>query len=282
MTLFDRYIAVDWSAANTPRTGRDSIWIAESGRPSLNPPTRDEAMAIIRARLAEGGRVMLGFDFVFGYPRGAAEAITGVPRWDALWAEIAAHVVDRPDNSSNRFEVAAAFNRRLGADHYWGHPHQHSYADLAPTKPAHGYVAVPERRLAEALARSAQPVWKLVGAGAVGSQSLLGIARLEQLRRDVPGVAVWPFETDFERRPAPITLVEIYPSLFPLTGHVLPRDREQVETCVAHFAALDASGRLGKVLSAPADFDRAVLLAEEGWIAGVGHDLASLPLERAA
>ena len=282
MTLFDRYIAVDWSAANAPRTGRDSIWIAESGRLSLNPATRNEAMAIIRERLAEGGRIMLGFDFVFGYPRGAAAAIAGAPRWDALWAAIVAEVVDRPDNSSNRFEVAAAFNRRFGVDHYWGHPQRHRYDDLAPKKPRHGYVAVPERRYAEALARSAQPVWKLVGAGAVGSQSLLGIARLEQLRRDVPEVAVWPFETDFERRLAPITLVEIYPSLFRLTGAVLPRDRDQVETCVRRFAALDAAGLLSKVLSAPAEIDRAVLLSEEGWIACVGHDVASMPLERAA
>jgi hypothetical protein len=26
VTLFDRYIAVDWSANNTPKSGRDSIW----------------------------------------------------------------------------------------------------------------------------------------------------------------------------------------------------------------------------------------------------------------
>ena len=31
MTLFDRCIAVDWSAANERRTGIDSIWIAERG-----------------------------------------------------------------------------------------------------------------------------------------------------------------------------------------------------------------------------------------------------------
>ena len=30
MPIFDRYIAVDWSANNGPKTGRDSIWIAEA------------------------------------------------------------------------------------------------------------------------------------------------------------------------------------------------------------------------------------------------------------
>ena len=43
MTLFDRYIAVDWSAANTPRLGKDSIWVGEWGQndhlgPTVLPP----------------------------------------------------------------------------------------------------------------------------------------------------------------------------------------------------------------------------------------------------
>ena len=83
MPLFDRYIAVDWSAANTPKRGKDSIWIGELGPegrvPSQNPPTRHAAMAEIAARLlaarGRGERTMLGFDFVFGYPRGGAAAI---------------------------------------------------------------------------------------------------------------------------------------------------------------------------------------------------------------
>ena len=48
MPLFDRYIAVDWSAANSPKRGKDSIWICEFGPegqvPSVNPPTRQAAM----------------------------------------------------------------------------------------------------------------------------------------------------------------------------------------------------------------------------------------------
>ena len=55
MPLFDRYIAVDWSAANTPKRGKDSIWIGELGpdgrAPSENPPTRHAAMASITHRL---------------------------------------------------------------------------------------------------------------------------------------------------------------------------------------------------------------------------------------
>jgi precorrin-8X/cobalt-precorrin-8 methylmutase len=283
MGLFDRYIAVDWSAANTPRTGKDSIWIADSAAVSLNPSTRHEAMAVLvdslLAARAAGERVMLGFDFAFGYPRGAAEAIAGEADWRALWAHLAAKVVDNPDNSSNRFHVAAAINARLAAPHYWGHPHQHLYDNLGPRRPA-AYATIPERRRAEIVARSAQPVWKLTGAGAVGSQSLLGIARLEALRQHPvfgPDIAIWPFDTGFaEALDRPIIIVEIYPSLFALDDpSVVPKDRGQVETCVRRFAALDAAGELGGFLGAPvglSDVEREILVREEGWIAGIGHE----------
>ena len=283
MTLFDRYIAVDWSAANTPRIGADSIWIAERGPEgtlaSLNPSTRAMATETlierIRSARAAGERILLGFDFVFGYPRGAARAIAGRNDWLSLWTAIAAAVEDGADNRSNRFEVAAAFNRTIELDHFWGHPQHHVYAGLAPTRPLHGYIHIAEHRLAEKQVKGPQPAWKLTGAGSVGSQSILGIARLQQIRAAIAEAAVWPFETDFERQLKPVTLVEIYPSMFPLTGAVTPRDREQVEISVARFAELDAAGLLGEFLSAPGTIrtdQRRDLIAEEGWIAGVGHE----------
>jgi precorrin-8X/cobalt-precorrin-8 methylmutase len=286
--LFDRYIAVDWSAANTPRLGKDSIWIAETGREAVNIATRAAAMDVITDRLrdarAVGQRVLIGFDFVFGYPRGAAAAIAGAPRWDALWSHIGDRIEDRDDNTSNRFEVAAEINRVLGDHHYWGHPHQHHYEHLGPKKPGHGYATIPERRIAEAYCKGPQPVWKLTGVGSVGSQSLLGIARLQQLRAQFADAAIWPFETDFDRALAPITVVEMYPSLFQITGTILPKDREQVETCVVRFAGLDREGRLGLLLSAPPAVaaQREVLITEEGWIAGVGHEHLLAQSEQAA
>ena len=112
MSVFDRYLAVDWSAANGPVGGRDSIWIGEAVRTgkavalseSRNPRTRAEAMALIEAALLEargrGERVMLGFDFVFGYPAGAAAALTGKPGWQSLWRAFAERIEDDADNHS--------------------------------------------------------------------------------------------------------------------------------------------------------------------------------------
>jgi precorrin-8X/cobalt-precorrin-8 methylmutase len=229
----------------------------------------------IAAARAAGKRVMVGFDFVFGYPRGAARAIAGKAGWRAMWEAIGTAVEDAADNKSNRFDVAANFNRVLEVEHFWGHPPHHRYSDLAPTRPQHDYLYISEHRLAEKYARGTQPVWKLSGVGSVGSQSILGIPRLRELQAAFPETAVWPFETAFEQRLAPITLVEIYPSMFELTGTIEPRDREQVEVSVARFADLDAAGLLRDFLSAPAILlanQRREILEEEGWIAGVGHE----------
>lgn len=283
VTLFDRYIAVDWSAANRPRIGADSIWIAELGpegaRLSLNPPTRREATELIIERIkaarGAGERVMVGFDFVFGYPRGAARAITGKAGWRSIWEAIGSQIEDGPDNRSNRFELAARFNRAIEVEYFWGHPQHHAYVGLAPRRPLHGYPHIAEHRLAEKYVRGPQPAWKLTGAGAVGSQSLLGIARLGQIRRAVPEARIWPFETAFESELGTVALVEIYPSMFPLPGRLEPRDREQVEVSVARFAELDAAGLLGEFLSAPGILlpsQKRDVLEEEGWIAGVGHE----------
>lgn len=81
--MFDRYIIVDWSASNSPKTGKDSIWICdlgEAGDPvSTNPSTRRQAEEQLRELLIKaadrGERVLIGFDFPYGYPRGFAAAL---------------------------------------------------------------------------------------------------------------------------------------------------------------------------------------------------------------
>ena len=293
MSAFDRYIAVDWSAANRPVADANSIWIGEAVRArsgvelrhSHNPRTRSAAMTLIEDLLlhamGRGERVMVGFDFVFGYPRGAAEALTGEPGWRALWRRLAELVVDDNSNRSNRFEVAARLNLELAdsGHHYWGHPQGHAYEGLLATKPVGSYVDIAEWRIAEDWSRGPQPVWKLTGAGSVGSQSMLGIARLERLRTDprfAGQIAVWPFETGFALDlTRPITIVEIYPSLIDAVPGVTPRDRAQVEASARRFAELDMAGLLEDALSAPpglSDEHRQTILAEEGWIVGVGRE----------
>jgi precorrin-8X/cobalt-precorrin-8 methylmutase len=290
---FDRYIAVDWSAANSPVAGKNSIWIGEAVRSlhgidlrvSRNPRTRAEAMIAIEDMLlhalSRNERVMVGFDFGFGYPSGAARALTGESGWRAMWRCLADLVTDDRDNRSNRFEVAARLNLELAdaGHHYWGHPQGREYSGLAATRPVGSYVDISERRIVEDWSKRPQPVWKLTGAGSVGSQSMLGIARLERLRADPrfsKHIAIWPFETGFNLDLSrPITVVEIYPSLIKHAPDIEPRDRAQVEATVVRFAELDSAGLLEDVLAAPpglTDEQRQDIIAEEGWIVGIGRE----------
>jgi len=62
--MFDAFVMVDWSAANVPRTGRDSIWICwhdSAGERLVNPATRHQARSLLAdwlaGPMAQGKRV---------------------------------------------------------------------------------------------------------------------------------------------------------------------------------------------------------------------------------
>ena len=85
--MFDSFVIVDWSAANQPKTGRDSIWICAVDRDGSerlveNPPTRHAGKALLGEILAQatarGERVLLGFNFPFGYPAGFGQRLVRV------------------------------------------------------------------------------------------------------------------------------------------------------------------------------------------------------------
>ena len=109
--MFDTFAMVDWSAAAVPRKGRDSIWIcwhAPDGERLENPPTRHAAKMLLgewlAAALSRGERVLLGFDFPFGYPAGfAARLGLAGPPWRAVWDEIGRLIEDFEENRNNRF-----------------------------------------------------------------------------------------------------------------------------------------------------------------------------------
>ena len=196
MPLFDSYMVVDWSANGLPKTGRDSIWIAHlrAGQPVTlaNPPTRHAAMTQIATLIEEEGRqgrrLLAGFDFAFGYPAGLARALGQGADWRTVWAYLHDHLSDALDNANNRFDLAAALNARFPGDGpFWGNGLARDIPGLPRRKPTGWGAHLPDnRRLADTLAPGAQEVWKLSGAGAVGGQSLTGIAALEALRRPLP------------------------------------------------------------------------------------------------
>ncbi|NRA30425.1 MAG: cobalamin biosynthesis protein CbiG [Parvularculaceae bacterium] len=283
--LFDGYMAVDWSAANQPTKGKDSIWIAWAAPRTgdlevANIPTRHAAMQLIEGRvreaLAVGHRLLLGFDFAFGYPDGFAQTLTGKAGWQSVWQAWHDAVEDGEDNRSNRFQVASDVNAKLSHALFWGKPHQHKdrYTELPAKRPTDW--PVPERRVIEAYVPAAKSVFQLAYNGAVGSQSILGIAHLERLRH-ARGVSIWPFETQFaDNMPSGpcAVLAEIYPSLLVSRAAADEvKDRLQVEAMVKAMADLDKAGRGAELLSPPpqaTEEERQTMLREEGSILGVG------------
>ena len=77
-------------------------------------------MAAVNAALEDAmtrdQRVILGFDFGFGYPKGLAEALTGSPDALALWDWLAERIEDGADNANNRFDVAENIDEFLSID----------------------------------------------------------------------------------------------------------------------------------------------------------------------
>lgn len=278
-------MAVDWSAANQPTKGKDSIWMAwiHAGAAQLqvdNLGTRQQAMDAIErwiaTGLADNRRLLLGFDFAFGYPQGFAKAVTGRADWQGVWHKWCQSVEDSEDNRSNRFQLANDVNVELGGSVFWGKPHQHSdrYHALPSKRPTNWLLS--DRRVIENYVTAAKSVFQLAYNGAVGSQSILGIARLETLRQ-VCSVKIWPFETrfaeDLPKGPCAV-LAEIYPSL--VVSRVAPgevKDRLQVEAMVRAMRDLDQAGRGAELLAPPTqatEQELETMLREEGSILGVG------------
>lgn len=277
-TVFDDVVIVDWSAASAPKKRADSIWIgheAETTSAPINVPTRGQASRIVGDLVVElarrGRRVLVGFDFPYGYPRGTSERVgldSDDPLWLRVWNELARLVTDGPTNANNRFDVAAELNRRGAC--FWGKPAT-SAADVSPTKQAY---TLPEFRATEERLRTQglhpKSVWQLYGAGSVGSQALLGIPALRALRFD-PRLAdvscVWPFETGFALpRDVQVVHAEVWPGVVQMdaAAHEIA-DARQVLTLARHFRRLPAD-ELERLFTAGAGNSPAAL--EEGWILG--------------
>ncbi len=285
-TLFDTYIIVDWSAARTPKTGRDSVWICRhspDGETVANPPTRHAAHLLLAEMLdealAKGHRVIAGFDFPFGYPAGFARrlGLAGTP-WRAVWDEIDRLIEDRDDNDNNRFAVAAQLNERIsgGSFPFWGRPVRMEHDFLGPKHhKRHVEDGLLEKRLIDEWMTGAQPCWKLIGAGSVGGQVLTGLPVVGALRDDPRWshcTRIWPFETGLTLTDdARVVFAEVWPSWWKACAKLgPPNDRAQVCTVARIFASADRAGALGGWFSPEiGDADSRQIVEEEAWTLGV-------------
>ncbi len=309
---FDAYCLLDFSARSSPSPAKpcaDALWlgcVSGAGKAAVSyHRTRAAAMAAwsewVGNRVQRGRRVLCGFDFALGYPVGFAEALRVKHGWRSVWRELADRIKDDDRNSNNRFAVADEMNRRTGDEStpgpFWGGPAGAATPTLERTRSFDWpYVegaswSLARLRVCESCCPTAQEVWKLSGAGSVGSQTLLGIAAL---RRALDTAAwaeharVWPTQTGFadnvetllggrSEDPA-VVIVEAYPSLLGdavdalLDRHAGIRDAAQADAWCRWARAEDRAGRLGRWFAVPAGLSSAQQQAcerEEGWIFGV-------------
>lgn len=299
--LFDSYVMVDWSAASKPATGADSIWIGAltpDARMKLtfkasNPPTRAKALEeltdLLGRCLKRGDRVLMGVDFPLGFPAGTSSALKlkGDAPWRSIRDFLLKEMKDKPDNSNNRFSLAAQMNRRMsdGPFPFWGCSKKDELTTLSLKKSReHGPKDVTEYRISETFAADSrkarpQPVWKIAYAGAVGGQTLTGVPAIERLREKFPALKLWPFEIPFAKLDeealgdARIVVAEIYPSLVATTaGANEIKDEAQVRTMAEWFAERDANGKLPALFASEAkltDAQKTKVTQEEGWILGL-------------
>nr|WP_221212426.1 cobalamin biosynthesis protein CbiG [Brevundimonas lenta] len=297
--MFDAVIIADWTAAEGKKLGDQSVWIGVAKRDvrfrlyseTHNVATRAEGEALLNKLISEhrkrGDRVLVGFDFNFGYPVGTAERLklTGAP-WSAMWKFLAANVVDKADNTNNRYQVAAKMNRLMTDEAWplWGAPAKQAQRWLTTTKPPVGAGAdIPEFRATEIAARKGKlhpkSVWQMHGAGAVGGQTMTGIPVVRRLLESLgPSGAVWPFGTGWRAldaadvEPLSALVVEVWPSMFegaPNPGEF--KDQAQVRQTAEALAKMDEAGELAKAFAPPKGADEALIAQveqEEGWILG--------------
>ncbi len=303
--LFDAYIIANWTAAEGKKTGEQTLWIGVAKRDvrfrlyteTHNVATRAEGEKLLENLLAEhrkrGDRVLVGFDFDFGFPVGTAERLKleGRP-WDAMGKFLASNIVDKADNTNNRYQVAAKINRLMTDEPwpFWGAPASQAQRWLTSTKPPEGAGAdIPEFRATEQAARQnklpPKSVWQMHGAGAIGGLTLVGLPMLRRLLDKLDtSAAIWPFGTGWrelgEADIAPLSalIVEVWPAMFKATrltdenGVKEYKTQSQVRAAAEAFAIMDDEGTLQKAFAPPASATPELVTQvenEEGWILGV-------------
>ena len=281
MSGFDTIAIIDWSAGKRVATPRaDAIWIGVTRDGVAEEPVfcpgrheAEETIAhLIATEQAAGRRMLIGFDFPFGYPAGFARIVTGRDDPFALWTWLEARIEDAPDGSNNRFAVAEEINALFeGPGPLWGKPSRTDWPGVPYRKQGIAFDVLREKRACDVAAKAASSCFQLYFPPTVGGQILMGLPVLARLRRRFPSLAVWPFEAWDH---APLVLAEIWPGLVQRAvetalaqaeGNPI-KDREQVRLLSLALSRLPAA-QLAGIMSEPPEVAR----REEAWILGAGH-----------
>ena len=273
--MFEKYVAIDWSGARRPRLNQ-KIQIAEydpeTRTVSLVPShaqsatgwymwSRDEVFEYVRCLVAKK-RVLIGFDFAFGYPYCCKDTYfgdcdTAPTNVQDLWA-----TVEQVCKSDDNFR-----GQRFYSDE---NPPFRDYYNDGKTR-GNAYKAryrVTDKRARTTEELNPSSVFICYGQKNVGTGSLAGMRFLHKICQDkvcqdrIP--TIWPFETTVKHRS---TLVEIYPRFFVKRAQDIRCSRGLPNTVRGLLGCYDAT--LGDPCEKWSDDERDALVSAVGmaWFA---------------
>lgn len=259
MSLFARYIGIDYSGAQTPEDSLPGlrVYIADgSVTPrEVNPPpsprkywTRRGLAAWLTAILQETPRTIVGIDHGFSFPLPYFEKYKLQQDWDIFLGDFCAH---------------------------WPTDAAHTYVDFVRDG-IRGRGAERQgnrrwRRLTELRAPHARSVFHFDVQGSVAKSTHAGIPWLRHLRIALgTSVFFWPFDGWTPRNDSHV-VAEVYPSLwrgsYPTEGRT--KDQQDAFAVCRWFQETDIADNLAQFFNPRLAPDERVTARIEGWILGV-------------
>jgi hypothetical protein len=234
--VFDRYIGIDYSGAQTPTSSLKGLRIYTADRAStpsemLPPPgprrywTRRGIAKWLVERLSEDQRTLVGIDHGFSFPLRYFEEHHLPHDWPAFLDDFQRH---------------------------WPTDEEHTYVDFVRNSDCGGGAARAGnprwRRLTEVRAAGAKSVFHFDVQGSVAKSTHAGLPWLRYLRQNVGGrVHFWPFD-GWEIPIAQSVVAEVYPRLWSGSferGERNP-DQQDAYSVAAWMRATDLDGKLAE------------------------------------
>jgi hypothetical protein len=257
--IFERYIGIDYSGAETPTSSLKGlrVYMACTGNPSVEvapPPsprkywTRLGVADWLVERLSESVATIVGIDHAFSFPLRYFEVHRLPPEWPAFLDDFQKH---------------------------WPTDEEHVYVEfvrgglLGDAAARSGNSRW--RRMTEERAGTAKSVFHFDVQGTVAKSTHAGIPWLRYIRQRLGDrVHFWPFD-GWDVPSGKSTLLEVYPSLwsrtFPREDRTL--DQQDAYAVAAWLQRTDREGRLGEYLNPGLDPAEKLVAGVEGWILGV-------------
>jgi hypothetical protein len=253
---FDRYIGIDYSGAETPKSRLPGIrvYVATPGaaptevRPRRGHWSRRELAEWLCARLAEPTKTIVGIDHCFSFPKAYFDAHGLALDWEQFLDDFQVH---------------------------WPTDGDDVYVDFV-REGVEGHGAARQgnarwRRITEVRAGGAKSAFHFDVPGSVAKSTHSGLPWLRHIRKRCgTTVHFWPFD-GWAVPAGRSAIVEVYPSLwrgrYPLNG--VTEDQRDAYGAAAWLQEADREGTLASYFEpALTDADRATATAE-GWILGV-------------